>query len=237
MYGWRGKIGLLVPSANTVAEPEMNRAVPEGVSCFAARIRNTSTDYDDTLAMLKHIERAADELASAHVDVIAFTCTSGSFVKGGTGEDELKERIERTSHIPSVTTSGAVVLALKNLEAKRLVVATPYPDEINRLEKLYLEENGFEVLTIKGLEIRDAFLIGCEMPDNTYRFVKGMDDSSADAIFISCTNFPTMDIIKRLEKDCKKPVVTSNQATFWAALRKIGCGDSISGFGRLLKQF
>lgn len=237
MYGWRGRIGLLVPSVNTVAEPEMNRIAPEGIVAFAARMRNTKADFDDTLGLIKHVERAADELMSAHVDVVAFTCTAGSFIQGGKGEDELKKLIEKTAHVPSVTTSGAVVRALKTLKARKLVIVTPYPEEINRLERAFFEENGFEVLAIKGLGITDAFLIGCEMPENTYRFVKSMDDPSADAIFISCTNYRTFDIIERLEDGCKKPVVTSNQATFWAALRTIGCLESIPGFGKLLREF
>ncbi len=237
MFGWRGRIGLLVPSANTVAEPEMNRIAPEGIAAFAARMRNTKADFDDTLGLIKHVERATDELMSAHVDVVAFTCTAGSFIQGGKGEGELKRLIEKTAHVPSVTTSGAVVRALKTLKAGKLVIATPYPEEINRLEKAFFEENGFEVLAIKGLGITDAFLIGCEMPENTYRFVKGMDDPLADAIFISCTNYRTFDIIERLEEDCKKPVVTSNQATFWASLRTIGCVESIPGYGTLLREF
>ena len=228
---------MLVPSVNTVAEPEMNRIAPEGIVAFAARMRNTKADFDDTLGLIKHVERAADELMSAHVDVVAFTCTAGSFIQGGKGEDELKKLIEKTAHVPSVTTSGAVVRALKTLKARKLVIVTPYPEEINRLERAFFEENGFEVLAIKGLGITDAFLIGCEMPENTYRFVKSMDDPSADAIFISCTNYRTFDIIERLEDGCKKPVVTSNQATFWAALRTIGCLESIPGFGKLLREF
>jgi maleate isomerase len=102
---------------------------------------------------------------------------------------------------------------------------------------MFFEEKGFEVLEIKGLGITEAFKIGLEIPDNTYRFVKSLDASSVDAIFISCTNYRTIDIIGRLEEDFKKPVVSSNQATFWAALRTIGCGESIHGFGELLREY
>jgi maleate isomerase len=237
MYGWRGRIGLLVPSVNTVAEPEMNLIAPEGITAFAARMRNTKADLEDSLGLLNHVERATDELASAQVDVVAFTCTASSFVQGGRGEEGLRKLIEKTARVPSVTTSGAVVEALGKLKAKRLVIATPYPEEINQLEKAFFEEHGFEVLAIRGLGITDAFLIGCEMPETTYRFVKSMDDASADVIFISCTNYRTFDIIELLEEDCRKPVVTSNQATFWSALRTIGCRESIAGVGRLLQEF
>ena len=128
MYGWRGRVGLLVPSVNTVAEPEMNRIAPEGIAAFTARMRNTKADFDDTLGLIKHVERATDELMSAHVDVVAFTCTAGSFIQGGKGEDELKKLMEKTAHVPSVTTSGAVVGALKNLKVKKFVIAKPYPE-------------------------------------------------------------------------------------------------------------
>lgn len=237
MYGWRGRIGILVPSVNTVAEPEMNLMAPEGISIFASRIRNSSGDYNNTLQMLTHVERATDELASAHVDVVAFTCTAGSFIRGLKGEEKLKKSIEKISRVPAVTTSGAIIGALKNFKIKRIVVATPYPDEINRLGKKFLEENGFQVMAIKGLGITEAFQEGCQMPESTYRFVKSVYKSSADAIFISCTNFRTIDIIELLEEDYKKPVITSNQATFWACLRTIGCSESIYGFGRLLEEF
>ena len=106
----------------------------------------------------------------------------------------------------------------------------------------FAKEEGID-LTVVGPElpltlgIVDAFLIGCKMPDNTYRFAKSMDNPSADAIFISCTNYRTFDFIERLEQDCRKPVITSNQATFWAALRTIGCQEAIAGFGRLLQEF
>lgn len=161
---------------------------------------------------------------------------SRKLCKRGKGEDDLKKLIEKASHTRAITTSGAVVAALKNLQVRKLVIATPYPEEINRLEKMFFEENGFEVLEVQGLGITDPFKIGLENPNNTYRFVKNLNASLADAIFISCTNYRTIDIIERLEADFKKPVVSSNLATFWSALRTIGCGESIPGFGRLLRE-
>ena len=85
MYGQNGRIGLLVPSANTVVEPEFNRMVPEGIGVYAARMRNSRADVDDSRALLRHVERAADELGSAKADVIAFACTASSFVAGMAG--------------------------------------------------------------------------------------------------------------------------------------------------------
>ena len=85
MYGDLGKIGLMVPSVNTVVEPEMELMVPDGINVYATRLRNSRTDVKDSKLMLSHVERAADELASAHMDVIAFACTSSSFAGRSAG--------------------------------------------------------------------------------------------------------------------------------------------------------
>jgi maleate cis-trans isomerase len=43
-------------------------------------------------------------------------------------------------------------------------------------------------------------------------------------------------MIADLEEEIGKPVITSNQATFWRALRMAGVPDKIEGFGRLLQE-
>ena len=236
MYGWRGRIGLLVPSVNTVVEPEVNRMVPAGISVHAARMQNARSDLEDTLRMCTHAERAARELASARVDIIAFACTAGSFVQGEVGEKELRKRIGEATGIPVVTTAGAVVSALSALQVTRLVMATPYIDELNQSEKGFLEGGGFHILAMAGLGIVDAFSIGEVSAQEVYHLVKGLWQEEAEATFISCTNLPTIAIIAELEKDTGAPVITSNQATLWACLRAIGCHGPVSGYGILLEE-
>ena len=222
MYGGKGRIGLLVPSVNTVVEPEFNRLAPEGIGVFAARLRNQRADTEDAKAMLQHVERAADELGSAHVDVLAFACTASSFVDGCCGEIELRRRIERAAKTQAVTTSAAVTAALHGLDANRIAVATPYADELNALEKRYLEAEGIEVLSISGMGIAEAFDIGKVTPQETAEFARRSWRQGADALFISCTNLRTIEVIQLLEKEFEKPVISSNSATCWACLRALG---------------
>ena len=237
MYGWRGRIGMLVPSVNTVCEHDFHRMAPPGITCHAARIRNSRGDRDDTLAMLTHVDRATDELASAHVDVVSFVCTAGSFVEGLGGECELRARIEQIAGVPAVTTSGSVVEALRSLGVRRVVLATPYIRDLNEAEVRFLEEHGFEVLREKGMGIADAFSIAIPSAQEVYRFVREeVWHPDAEAAFISCTNLCALDAIAPLESDLGVPVVTSNQATFWGALRALSCGDPVRGFGRLLEM-
>ena len=236
MYGQNGRIGLLVPSANTVAEPEFNRMVPDGIGVFAARMRNSRADVDDSRAMLRHVERAADELGSAQADVIAFACTASSFVAGVEGEIELRSRIERAGEARAVTTSGAVAGALRKLGVRRAAVATPYPDELNVLERQFLEDEGIQVPTVAGMGIVDAFSIGKVTPQETYEFARSVWRDDADGMFISCTNLRTIDVLARLEAELGVPVVSSNLATFRGCLRALGHRDPIEGYGRLLEE-
>jgi maleate isomerase len=234
MYGELGRIGLMVPSVNTVVEPETAAMSPDGVSVYATRLRNSRSDLEGSEKMLQHVERAADELASAGVDVIAFACTASSFIQGLKGEEDLKIRIEGSSGVRAVTTSGAVSSALTRLGLKRIVLLTPYSDELNKLERHYLNEKGFEVLADRGMGIVDAFSIGKVEPDEVHRFALEILKPEVDGLFVSCTNLRTIEIIDRLEEETGKPVVTSNQATFWACLRSVGYSDPISGYGSLL---
>jgi maleate cis-trans isomerase len=234
MYGQNGRIGLLVPSVNTVVEPEFGRLVPDGMGVYAARMRNSRSDVDDSKAMLQHVERAADELSSAHVDVIAFACTASSFVEGVEGEIELRDRMERAGQTKAVTTSGSVAAALRMLGIRRVVVATPYLDQLNVLEKGFLEDEEVEILSISGMGIVDAFSIGKVTPQETYEFARRVWRDDADGMFISCTNLRTIDVLARLEDELGKPVVSSNSATCWGCLRALGCQETIEGYGRLL---
>ncbi|HSF01668.1 MAG TPA: aspartate/glutamate racemase family protein, partial [Solirubrobacterales bacterium] len=167
---------------------------------------------------------------------ITFACTTGSLVRGPGWDKVLRDRIEARTSVPATTTSTAVLAAFATLGARRLGIATPYIDELNRREREFFEAQGFEVLDIRGLGIRDDRQIGAQFPQVAYRLAREVDRPEVDCLFISCTNFPTMPIIAPLERDAGKPVVTSNQATIWDSLRRAGVRERIPGFGRLLES-
>ena len=239
MYGWRGRIGLMAPSPLMTMEPEFYKVIPDGISVHTTRMLHTSSTYEGLASLSDNIERAAEELATAKVDVIAFACTSGGLIKGENYEQELRSRIEKASGgIPAVTVIGSVVDALKTLNIKKLVVATPYIPDVFNVEKDFLEKKGFEVLDIRGLGIEESELISHEPPSVSYRMSKEMffEHSQAEGIFISCTNYRTIEIIDNLEKDTGVPVVSSVQATLWNCLKKINCKEPIIGHGKLLEN-
>jgi arylmalonate decarboxylase len=119
-------------------------------------------------------------------------------------------------------------------------MGTPYLDFVNRREVAFLEEHGIEVTRYLGLELghdqQERRCIGHVPPETVYRMAIALDSSDAEAIFISCANLATLDVIEKIEADLGKPVVTSNTACFWACLRAIGIDTPIEGYGRLLRE-
>jgi len=130
-----------------------------------------------------------------------------------------------------------VIRVLRQLNAKRIVVATPYPDEVNRREVDYLEQAGFEVISLCGLNLeKDSDMVRVA-PDFIAEFALAQDRAEADAIFVSCGALRTLDVIGEIETRAGKPAICSNQAMIWDCLRLAGIEDRFEGYGRLLADF
>ncbi len=237
MYGWRARIGLIVPSSNTTMEEEFRGYLPRGVSMHIARVRLKKVTVEELEAMEEHVVEAAERVSDAGVDIIVFGCTTGSLIKGLGYDIKLSSDIKSATGVEAITTSTAVIEALKTLSISKVSVATPYIDSVNLKEKVFLENNGIKVVRMKGLGIEDNLKIGRQSPEVAYKLAKEVDTSEAKGIFISCTNFRTFEIIEPLERDLNKPVISSNQATLWLTLRKLNIKEEIKGLGTLLLKY
>jgi maleate isomerase len=238
MYGSRGRIGLITLASDSSVLPEYARVMPDGVAVYVAPIvlprgEVTAPALAEMLAG-DQLERAAALLVWTDVDVIVFACTTGSLVHGIGWDREVGARIARASGRAATTTTTAVLDALRALGATSLAVATPYLEELNVIERQFLEASGFTVTSIAGLGCATDAEIGRLEPADAVSLVERVDTPEADAVFISCTNFHCLPAIASLERQLGKPVVTSNLAGAWAALRQIGVEVQIPGYGQLL---
>lgn len=232
MYGYRARIGVMIPSANTVVENEFYRMAPEGVSIHTSRIFKINVDRENDLAMADSVERCAKELATAKCDTLLFACTSGSFVGGPEWEKGLVKKMEDCSGVKCLTTSGALRQALAQYGRKRISIVTPYIDELDELEGKFFGSMGYEVISTKGLGISDNVTIGKQPPEESYKLAKQIPKDT-ELLIISCTDFRSIENLEKLEKELGIPVISSNQASLWAALRLCGVKDKIEGYGSL----
>jgi maleate isomerase len=236
MYGWRARLGLLVPSSNTTNEPEFQGVLPEGVSLHTGRLPLEDVTAEDLTEMAGTAEGVAEGLGHADVDVVAYGCTTGSLVKGHGYAEDLERTISEVTDAPAVATALSVERALAELGATSVAVVTPYIDDLNERERSFLEDAGFEVTAMAGQGIELNTEIGALRPEAAYRQAVAAADTDADAVFVSCTNYRTFEAIDRLEADLGMPVVTSNQATLWDALRRVGVDHTEVELGRLFQH-
>ncbi len=173
------------------------------------------------------------------MDVILQAGTAAAFFRGLGHDLDLIRRITAATKIQATTTLTAVVDALRALGVRRPAVATPYIPEMDAKLVEVLQQSGFETAGIKGLGLRRSIDMGDLGPEAAYRLGREAlrAGGSPDGILISCGNFRTFEIIRELETDSGLPVVTSNQAGLWRALRLAGIQDRVSGLGRLLEEY
>ena len=190
-------------------------------------------DFDK---QLQRIEEAVQDLVDNNCDSIIF---SGSplFTRLPFGTDrEMGKKLTEKFGVPVAAGLTAEVEALKAMKVRKIVVGTPYEDEINQRLKRHLEASGFEVLQIAGYGVRKNAQLTDLPVHASYKiakrlYAKGRD---ADGIFIPCPRWPTITDVDLLEREIGKPVVTSCQAYIWHALKMAKVKEGIEGFGRLM---
>lgn len=236
--GRRARIGIVVPSVNTVMEPWAARTVPDGVSVFAARMFIPPATTPEAFIEMDRGEgkAAIRQLSSVFPDVIAYGCTASSIVQGLAYDAHLRAEIAADWKVPSTTAAHAIVTAARTLGAATVSIVSPYTAEVDDAEHRYFASAGLTVVGGACLGITDGFLLAEPTPEALFELgIKGCDPR-AEALIISCLNTRSHTVIARLEEELGKPVITSTQATLWHALRLAGVADPITGYGRLLAE-
>lgn len=231
------RIGLIELSTSVALTAEVATALPPQIGAVFTRVElpggAASPEAIEAMARSERLESAARELGDARVDVVAFACTTGSLIGGLEFERRLSERLENAAGVPVTTTARALLAGLAAIGAKRVGVGTPYVESLNERERDFLVQAGFEVSSIRGLGIESDAEIA-EVPEGEVRELARSVAASADAVFLSCTNMPTLSVLDDLERELGLPVFSSNAATLWHALTLAGHTPQLAGCGSLL---
>jgi maleate cis-trans isomerase len=242
MFGWRARIGVLVPPGNPTVEPEFYLMTPEGVTIHFARLQGFQAASTPgaaagmrarTLAYLDELPGPARALGSVHPAVVILAHTASSYATGFANEPRLIDRLTSLTGTTAITAARAVLAALQHLGVKKLALGTPYPEAISAQGKAFWEAAGFDIVGYQRLtDVQDIYT---ENEERAYQLACQANTPEAEAVLLSGTGLPTVRILERLEQDLKKPVLSSNQASLWRALRLAGVQQAITGFGSLLR--
>lgn len=224
--GEKFRVGLLVPSSNTTMEGDMHRELPDDLEIVTSRMYLEETTKQSEIYMVEESAPEATRMiktASPHVTV--FGCTSGGSLFGQEFDRGIIRRIEQETGTEAISILSALSEEFARLRAKKLVVLTPYVEELNETIRSSLEEDGLEVLSIDGMGIVENLTIGRCTPEKILAFAKEKIDPArlreADCLFFSCTNLPAVRALPLLcEHFSDVPIMTSNLAAINAVRRR-----------------
>ena len=237
MYGWRGRIGLLVPSINTTMETEFWSIAPRGVSVHTARIAGGRKGTPEELRnMEKEARLAAGRVANVEPGVVVYGCTSGSFFEGPEWNTMICEALTDITGAPTVTTAGSMAECLMQNGHRKVDVVTPYVDLTNERLRQFMRAHDIEVGSLATFDMLDMFDHAKILPEEIYRRVKDTTTPESTAVFVACTQLRAMEVIDALERDLGKPVYSAVQATAWMAFDALGVDPQIEHCGSLLRS-
>ena len=231
------------PLLGLIAPPADYPVPAEGLALYDTTIRftviglglktMTPEGYD---SVIDKIVPSAVELKKRGATAIDLLGTSLTFYRGAAFNEKLLNDIRKATGLKATSMSTAIVDGLKAVGAKRIAAATAYNDEVNRRLNVFLNESGFEVLTMKGLGLEAIGDPGKVTQAELQKFSADVFKQApkADALLVSCGGLRTLEILAPLETECRVPVVSSLPHALWAGMRVLGLRVKAPGYGRLL---
>ena len=230
------RVGLIALASDFMIEKDFINVIKnKKIDFFVNRIECYNPLTKENLIKMsnKITDVTKDILPDQDLDCVVYGCTSGTIAAG---HDSIEEKVKVAKPVADVSTpSTAAIKALKKLNIKKVSIFTPYSKKLNDDVLDYFKSEGFEVTSNSYFDIQDDYDIGKVDQDYLYEVLSKIDLNGADALFVSCTALPVLEIIDKLEKKLNTTVLSSNQALIWDTLVKIKKNNSVDGFGKLFQ--
>jgi len=231
------KVGLLALSTDLTIEKDFNSICNRlPLDVFVNRIHNENPlTKENLLKMSANIQSITEKiLPGEKINTVAYGCTSGTIA---IGEDKVKEEIQLAKPDCYVTTPiTSAIKAFKLMNIKKIAVFTPYPESVNKTIYDYFSKKNIDVISFGTFNLDlDVDFANIDPKYLSDTLVK-LDTSGADALFISCTALPALEVLDDVEKKISKPVFSSNQTLIWDTIRSVGYNSPITGYGKLLRN-
>ena len=229
------RVGLITLSNDLTIESDFNAVCKDlPLDIFINRIQNENPLTKENLQKMQgELESVAKKiLPEEKINAIAYGCTSGTI---SIGEDKVKEKILSAKPGCYVTTPiTSAIKAFKEMNIKKIALFTPYPESVNKTILEYFDKKNINIISFSTFNIDLDEDIGSVDPKYLLETLIKLDINDADALFISCTALPALEILDQVEKKINKIVFSSNQTLIWDTLRSIGYKSAIKGYGKLL---
>ena len=231
------KVGLLALSTDLTIESDFQSICQKlPLDLFVNRIHNENPlTKENLLKMYDQIKPVTEKiLPGQKINTVAYGCTSGTIA---IGEDKVKEKIQLAKPSCYVTTPiTSAIKAFAEMNAKKIALFTPYPESVNKTILEYFDKKNINIISFSTFNIDlDEDIASVDQKYLLETLIK-LNISDADALFISCTALPVLEILDEVEKKIGKTVLSSNQTLIWDTLRSVGYKSSVQGYGKLLRN-
>ena len=231
------KVGLLTLSTDLTIENDFHKVYQKlPFDLFINRIHNENPlTKENLLKMYDQIESVTEKiLPGQKINTVAYACTSGTIA---IGEDKIKQKIQLAKPACYVTTPiTSAIKAFKAMNLKKISLFTPYPESVNKTILEYFNRKNINIVSFSTFNIDLDEDIACVDPKHLLETLIKLDTKDADALFVSCTALPILQIIDEVEKKINKIVLSSNQTLIWDTLRSVGYKAPVKGYGKLLRN-
>ncbi len=233
------------PVLGLIAPPENYPVPPEGLALYDSRLTfkvfslgvkdMTPAGFDP---FLDKIVPGGRQLAKDGAQAIVIFGTSLTFYRGAKFNEQMIDEVRKATGLKTTSMSSAVVNGLKEMNAKRIAVATAYADEVNGRLQTFLREHGFEVLILRGLGLDKIGAAGKVSQEELQKFAEGVfrETPKAEAMLVSCGGLRTLELVAPWERTCNVPIVSSTPHALWAGARLVGVNARVEGYGRLIAK-
>ncbi|MEN8897052.1 MAG: Asp/Glu racemase [Yoonia sp.] len=209
-------MGLIVLQSDETIEQDFRRIFGPEVMIYVTRIPTATEVTRDTLqTMADTLPTAASLFAEpTQFSVMGYGCTSGT---AQIGADNIARLVREGCKTPEVTQPvSALLAACETLNIKRLGFLSPYVEEVSAHLVGVLEANGVACPVFGSFDESCETVVAHISPQSTYDAAIALAAKGGiDALFLSCTNLRTFDIIEKLEAETGLPVLSSNQVLAW----------------------
>jgi len=229
------RIGLICLATDHTSEADYAAILgPLGGHLHTARIAYANpTNKQNLLKMLPRLQEAASLILPGEpLDALCYSCTAASVVMGDAAVGEAIYAAK--PGVPVVTPVSAARAGFRALGVRRIAVLTPYTEAVTAELVDYFRAHGLDVADAACLGLEDDREMARVDRDSILAAARRVRTDDADALFISCTALRAMAVVEAVEEAIGRPVVTSNQASIWYALRAAGVAAAVAGYGRLL---
>ena len=231
------KIGLLALSTDLTIESDFQSICQKlPLDLFVNRIHNENPlTKENLLKMYEQIEPVTEKiLPGQKINTVAYACTSGTIT---IGEDKVRKKVQLAKpgcYVTNPITSA--IKAFKEMNVKKIALFTPYPESVNKTILEYFNRKNINIISFSTFNIDLDENIASVDPKYLSETLLKLETKDADALFISCTALPALEILDEVEKKISKVVLSSNQTLIWDTLRSIGYNSPVSGYGKLLRN-